>query len=123
VTKNTLNRMSVGELVDYFAEICVGRDDAELDGDIARLNRLFRVMTAVENELRSRSNDQRSALLRLYTHSNMQVRLDAAKATLAVAPEAARELLVSIEKSGEQPQAMDAGMCLWTLDEGIFKPE
>ena len=51
----------------------------------------------------------------------MQVRLNAAKSTLAVAPEAARQELRAIADSREYPQA-DAGMCLGNLDEGIFKP-
>jgi hypothetical protein len=46
----------------------------------------------------------------------------AAKLTLAVAPAAARQMLESIQNSDEQPQAMDAGMCLWNLDRGVFKP-
>jgi hypothetical protein len=46
----------------------------------------------------------------------------AAKQTLAVAPAAARQLLEAIQASKMQPEALDAGMCLWTLDEGIFKP-
>ncbi len=79
-------------------------------------------MWKVTDELQRRTGDQRSALLGLYAHPNAQVRLMAAKLTLAIAPVAAREILQSIKDSKEQPQAMDAGMCLWTLDQGIFKP-
>jgi uncharacterized protein DUF2019 len=50
------------------------------------------------------------------------VRLTAAKATLAVSPDAARRLLRSIADSKEYPQAGDAGMSLVNLDRGIFKP-
>ena len=46
----------------------------------------------------------------------------AAKETLAIAPVAAKQLLAAIRESNEQPQAMDAGMCLWNLDRGVFKP-
>ena len=118
-----LNNLSVEELVDRFVSFALDQDEAILDDDIAKVNRLFAKIEAVETELKVRPGDQRTALLRLYGHPNMQVRLKAAKATLAVEPEAARNLLRSIERSGEQPQAMDAGMCLWNLDEGIFKPE
>jgi cytochrome c oxidase assembly protein Cox11 len=118
-----LSNLSVEELVDRFVSLALDQDEAMLDDDIAAVNRLFWKIEAVETELKARPGDQRTALLRLYGHPNMQVRLKAAKATLAVAPEAARALLRGIESSGEQPQAMDAGMCLWTLDEGIFKPE
>jgi len=42
--------------------------------------------------------------------------------TLAVDPEAARALLHEIEDSKEFPQSGDAGMTLWNLEQGIFKP-
>jgi hypothetical protein len=53
----------------------------------------------------------------------MQVRVKAAKATLAIAPEAARAQLEAIRASGWQPQALEAGMSLGFLDEGIYKPK
>ncbi len=52
----------------------------------------------------------------------MQVRVNAAKATLAVAPQQARQMLQAIADSQWQPQAGDAGMCLWNLDRGVFVP-
>lgn len=79
-------------------------------------------MRAVEQELQARPGDQRRALLALYTHSNAQVRLQAAGATLAVAPAVARDLIETIASSREFPQAGDAGMTLWNLDRGVFKP-
>jgi hypothetical protein len=69
-----------------------------------------------------REGDQRRTLLNLYNHPNMNVRVKAAKATLAVSPKGARQLLEEIQASKWQPQALDAGMCLWALDQGIFKP-
>jgi hypothetical protein len=60
--------------------------------------------------------------LRLYGHPNAQVRLMAAKATLALVPEAGRRLLQAIAESGPGPQAGDAGMSLDNLARGIFKP-
>lgn len=50
---------------------------------------------------------------------DMQVRLNAAKATLAVAPKAARQKLEDIAGSG-WPLAGDAGMSLWNLDRGVL---
>jgi hypothetical protein len=52
-----------------------------------------------------------------------QTRLNAAKATLSLAPKAARQQIEHIAASGHFPQAGDAGMCLWTLDQGIFNPQ
>lgn len=120
--KRSIQSMSVSELVEQFAELSLSQFDAELHSDIAKENKIVRRTMAIAEELKSRPGDQRSALLRLYEHSNVQVRLNAARLTLAVAPEAARQTLEDIENSKEYPQAMDAGMSLWALDEGIFKP-
>ena len=117
-----LHKMSVSELVDRFVKLGIGQFRAELLGNIADENKLIRQMHGVFEELKSRPGDQRSALVSLYSHPNIQVRLMAAKLTLAVAPAAARQLLQAIKDSKEYPQAMDAGMCLRNLESGIFRP-
>jgi hypothetical protein len=76
----------------------------------------------ITEELKSRPGDQRSALLRLFDHPNIQARLMAAKLTLAVAPAAARQMLQDIQDSKQYPQAGNSGMSLWALERGIFKP-
>jgi hypothetical protein len=120
--KSNLIKMSVSDLVEKFSSLGVGQYEAELHSDVAQENKLLREMRAVTEELKNRSGDQRSALLALFDHPNIQVRLMAAKLTLAVAPVAARQMLQTIRESKESPQAMDAGMCLWTLEQGLFKP-
>lgn len=122
MTRLTLREMSVEQLVDRFATLALAQDEADLDSDIERYNRAFREMMAVQDELKKRTGDQRRALLRLYKHPNAQVRLMAAKITLAVAPQEARRLLQEIADSTEYPQAGDAGMSLINLERGIFKP-
>jgi len=117
-----LQKSSTAELVERFAALALGQYQAELESDIAKENRLLRQMRAVTEELKRRPGDQRSALLGLFDHSNIQVRLMAARLTLAVAPQTARQLLQTIKDSKEYPQAADAGMCLWNLDRGVFKP-
>jgi|SRR5680860_1034193 len=117
-----LRELSVDELVESFAAFALGQYEADLDDDIPEFTRLFWQMEAVEEELKSRAPDRRRALTLLYDHPNVQVRLGAAKATLAVAPDDARKLIEAIAKSGEFPQAGDAGMTLDALDRGIFKP-
>jgi hypothetical protein len=118
-----LHGMTVEQLVNRFEAITLDQGDAVRRNANAKYNRLFRQMRAVEEELRGRAGDQRRALLCLYDHANAQVRLAAAKATLAAAPEDARRMLQAIADSREFPQAGDAGMCLYALDTGIFKPE
>ncbi|SRR5579875_2808155 len=118
-----LSKMTIDQLVDRFAEIGVAQDDALWGSKYARFKRLFEQMNEVDLELRSRGAEARRALLRLYNHRNIQVRLKAAKRTLAVAPIEARRLIEDISRSGFYPQAGEAGMTLSNLDEGIFKPD
>jgi hypothetical protein len=118
-----LSDMTVEQLVERFAIIALDQHHAIRTDANAEYTRLFWQMEGVEEALKSRAGDQRRALLSLYDHAHAQVRLAAAKATLAVAPEDARKMLQAIQNSREYPQAGDAGMCLYTLDAGIFKPE
>jgi hypothetical protein len=117
-----LSDMTTERLVQLFADLAVRQDAALLYRAQREVNRIHWKMEEIKSELRSRPGDQRSALLQLYDHKNMQVRLKAAKATLAVAPQAARAQLEEIESSGWQPQAGDAGMSLLALDGGVYKP-
>jgi uncharacterized protein DUF2019 len=120
--RTKLENMTVDQLVERFDAIGLDQDTALAMGATAKFNRLFDEMEIVENELKVRDGDQRRALLRLYDHPNAQVRLNAVKATLVLAPEAARRMLQAIADSNEFPQAGDAGMTLVNLERGIFKP-
>ncbi len=120
--KVRLSEVATNELVSRFAEIGREQDQALLGGETSKFNRLFQNMQEISEELKSREGDQRSALMDLYDFPNMQVRLKAAIHTLAIAPVEARRQIEEIAASQWFPQAGDAGMCLWTLDEGIFKP-
>jgi cytochrome c oxidase assembly protein Cox11 len=118
-----LSDMTTEQLVQLFTELAVQQDAALLYRAQREVNKLYFKLDAIKKELKSRPGDQRSALLRLYNHKNMQVRVKAAKATLAIAPEAARAQLEAIRASGWQPQALEAGMSLGFLDEGVYKPK
>jgi hypothetical protein len=120
--RTNLRDTSVDPLVERFIAITLDQDKAIAVDDTAKYNRLFEQMEAVKWELKARGGDQRRALLRLYDHPNIQVRLKAVTATLAVAPERARRMLEIIAESREYPQAGDAGMTIDALDRGIFKP-
>jgi len=87
-----------------------------------KFNRLFSEVNDVDQELRRRGLEARLALTRIYDHPNMQVRLKAAKRTLAVAPAAARKVIQANYDSKRYPQAGEAGMSLCNLDRGVFKP-
>lgn len=117
-----LKTMSVEELVALFIEIARAEDEALLMDDRSGYNKLFEHLNAVKAELKQRPGDQRRALLPLFEHANAQVRLMAAKATLALDPEGARRPLQRLSDAAEGFQTLDAGMCLNNLDRGIFKP-
>lgn len=117
-----LENLTVDQLVERIIAITLDQDNALRTRNQARFNRLFDEIEAVKQELKARDGDQRRALLRLYDHPNPQVRLKAVKATLAVAPEPARRMLKVIAESREYPQAGEAGMSLYNLELGIFKP-
>lgn len=110
-----IKNMTVPDLIERFAEICIAQNETLLDNETSEFNRLFDQMQDLVNELRSRPGDQRKALSDLFEHANMQVRLKAAKNSLSVAPEAARRVLEEIANSHHHPQAMEAGMSLWNL--------
>jgi hypothetical protein len=121
MSRDKLKKLTTAELVARFVEIGLAQDKALLYDEIGKFNRLFDLKQDVVNELKSRSGDQRHALLTLYDHPNLQVRLNAVKSSLALALEEGRRVLQAIADSRHYPQAGDAGMCLSNLDEGIFK--
>ncbi len=121
MSRDKLRSLTSEELVRRFVDIGLAQDEALLYGEIAKFNRLFGQKDDVVQELRVRPGDQRRALLALYDHPNLQVRLNAVKNSLALAPEEGRRVLQAMAEH-EYPQAGDAGMCLWNLDRGVFKP-
>jgi cytochrome c oxidase assembly protein Cox11 len=122
MTTAALKSMDTDRLVQQFADLAIQQDRALLEYDNRKVTRLYWKLKEIEDELKARPGDQRTALTTLYAHSNMQVRLKAAISTLAVAPKAARAQLEAISASGWQPQAGDAGMSLWALDYDDWKP-
>lgn len=123
MTQCNVKTMTVKELVERFIAIAVGQDKAIFDEDNGKFNRLYDQMEKVRSELKSRPGDQRSALLPLYDHPNIQVRLKAASTTMDVAPEAARQVFQKIYDSRRYPQAADALAALWRLDGKPIVPD
>ena len=117
-----LKDMSVAQLVERFTALALAQFNAELYDEFVRYKRLYHEMVAVEQELKSRSGDQRTALTSLFKHSNPQVRLMAAQSTLAVASTAARQILRELWDRKEFPQAADAMGTLRALERGDRKP-
>ena len=122
MTTALLVDMTIEELVARFVEIGIAQDKAERIDDRRRFKRLYRQMDEIDNELRARGPAARRALLALFDHPNLQVRLKAAKRSLAVAPQEARQTIEAIVQTAQLPQAGEAGMMLSLLDRGLFVP-
>jgi len=122
VTTAILKNMSVVDLVGRFADIAVRQYEAALIGKVAVYNALIDQMLAVTDELRSRPEDQRSALVPLLVHPNRQVRLMAAEFTLTLAPTASRQTLQELSDAKIYPQSAYAMGTLRALERGDRKP-
>ncbi|WP_052285991.1 DUF2019 domain-containing protein [Azorhizobium caulinodans] len=87
----------------------------------AAYNRAYDELDKVMAELQVRPGDERQALLPLLAHPNIQVRLDAAIATLTLSA-AATEAMQGIASLGYCSQAFSAKRMLRAIEEGTWKP-
>lgn len=120
--KQRLNQLSISELASVFRASALQQDHCLLMDDIAGYNKLYRKMEAIKAELSARPTDERRSLLPLIDDDNPQVRLKAAIACAAIAPERSRAALESLSSQTNLPQSLNAGMFLSSLDEGKFVP-
>ncbi|CAH1655050.1 conserved hypothetical protein [Hyphomicrobiales bacterium] len=122
MTSSKLKSLTTEELKRLFEQLCIQQYDALEDNAIAGYNKRYNTILAIQNELKSRPGDQRRILMSLFGHPNMQVRLTAAHANLAVDYIAARRELQAVVDEQWFPQSGDAGMTLWNLDRGFYRP-
>jgi len=118
-----LSALTTDDLVARFTAAALAQYHASMDFDIKTINKAVGQLMAITAELKARPGDQRSALLQLYDHpNNTRVRLSAARLSFALAPVRARAVIQEIADSKKFSVALDAGMCLSAIDQGIFKP-
>lgn len=122
MSRVNLKPLSTNDLLLLFEKLCVEQYDSLDREEYAGFNRRYDRIQAIEDELKSRPGDQRRILMKLFGHPNMQVRLTAARANLAVDYPAARREIQDIADSRWGPQCGDAGMTLVNLDNGIYRP-
>lgn len=122
MSRVNLKPLSTNDLLLLFEKLCVEQYDSLDREEYAAFNRRYDRIQAIEDELKSRPGDQRRILMKLFGHPNMQVRLTAARANLAVDYPAARREIQDIADSRWGPQCGDAGMTLVNLDNGIYRP-
>ena len=113
---------STEDLVILYRDSCIAFS-MDIDAErIAPLRRRFDAIMAIEAELKSRPGDQRRALLVLLGQGNLQARLMAATALLAIDRDAAIRDLQEIAGANWYPQAADAKLTLRNLAEGRYLP-
>jgi uncharacterized protein DUF2019 len=117
-----LQRMPLRGLYERFIAAAFEQHESMLYNDNDRYNRLFDEIKYIEEELKRRGEDETRALASLFNHPKAQVRLNAAIATLALEPKAARQALELISDRNEYPQAPYARDMLSALDKGTYKP-
>jgi Domain of unknown function (DUF2019) len=80
-------------------------------------------MRSIDQTLRFRGHDFRLALLPLLEDKDRFVRYFAAKYMLGLASDRARRVIEQIARFKYDALCLEAGMCLYALDKGIFKPD
>ena len=122
MTQKNVDRMTAAQLAERFLALALAKGDAIMGGENAKASRIYWKIDAILNELKVREGDQRRMLIEFYQHRDPSVRLEAAEATLAICPEAAKQVLQLICDRKEFPFAGDAGLTLMYVKDGRYKP-
>jgi uncharacterized protein DUF2019 len=118
-----LRDMTTPELVVEFIAAARERGAAVLDSQAPRANRMYARMKEIDSILRARGQEARLALEPLLNSSERFVRYYAAIYLLGAAPEKARKVIEEVAEPNFDALSGEAGMTLFSLDNGIFKPD
>ena len=121
MSRSSVEAMTATELVARFVDIGISQSLALDRLDSRDFNAHVEELIAVTEALKRRESDRRS-LVALLDHVDLQVRLNAAKATLATSRKRAIRALGEIAATRRMPQAADAAGCLRNLSDGVFRP-
>ncbi len=121
--KEAIKNMSTDEIKDYFLELSIKKRETDDYLDTYNYNRIFSILQDIRAELKSRSGDQRSILIPLISHPNLQVRLNASAATLAITPDALTMLraIAALDRAWN-PERGEALSLVNAIDEGRYIP-
>jgi hypothetical protein len=122
VTNSNLTHATERELVQQFRAYALEQEAALLESNTARYNRLYKKIKSIDSELRARGPEARKALLVLLDDPNLRVRYEAATRCAAIDRARVVSALKQIVASRQMPEEGWAGMTLWYLETGIFKP-
>ena len=121
--KLDLVHLTNAELANRFAEAAKKRGRAIREGEVRDANRMYHYMDAIHSILRSRGLTARQELLPLLDGEDRYVQYYTAIQLLGVVPDRAREIIESNHKYWSDAIAFDAGMILYNLDIGVFRPD
>jgi len=110
------------ELKNQFIEKSIAQDVANLSEDMDEWLRLHEEIKEILAGLSQLIPDGREVLIPLYRHSNSQVRVNSAIATLEVAPVIAREALEWVARWDVGSQRTEAISTLSALDRHQTRP-
>jgi hypothetical protein len=80
-------------------------------------------MQKIDNKLRAHGSEARMTLTSLLDDENRAVRFFAANYLLGLIPDRARRVVEEIASPKIDAMSFEAGMCLYCLDEGIYRPD
>lgn len=111
-----ISEMDVADLVERYVQLSLQQKAAADVWKVAEVNRLFDQIHRIGDELGRRPGDQRSVLIKLFAHPNLDVQFNAATSVMSIAPVEARRQMQAIADSKQYPVAGRAGMYLLMLD-------
>jgi Domain of unknown function (DUF2019) len=117
-----LNELATPELVNRFAALARDRHDAMQETDVDRANNIHDEQTRICDELKSRGENERNALLALLDYPHVGVQCDAAGRCLGFAPDRAIPILEALVHSGHWNEAGGASFMLELYRSGKWKP-
>jgi HEAT repeat protein len=117
-----LSSMTPEALIGEYIDVSCRQADAIDMHEMREVKRLFDRLAAIEDVLGARGPEALRSLIPLLKHRNAQVRLNAAKELMSVAPAEARATLEDLAARGPTQQSGDAGMHLLYIDRGTLKP-
>jgi hypothetical protein len=117
-----LDNLTIDELISLFASLSEQQYPLTLNDEGGKATHLIKKRDEINKELRKRGIAARLELTKLFTHPNIQVRVNAATSSLGVARESALDVLRQIIKEDFGPFRLDAGMTIALIEEGIVNP-
>ncbi len=114
--KRDISGLSISELRERYAELSIRQSAAADLMNVSLVDRLGDQIFEISSELKSRPDDRGRTLMKLFDHSNFNVRLNAGRSLMSVFPEEARRQIQAIADSGKYPYSVDAGLYLSSLD-------